>query len=115
MGERLIRQTNGHFSVFSDITDALSIFNATAEEIVELYVAEAAKRAREQAQQWVEGRAPGRRIYTPEEALKWAIVPDDDPDCDPETLATFRLRRDILRRQLAGEEVSEEEYTQACL
>lgn len=85
MGQRLIQQANGLLAVFSDVEDDLIIYDASADEIVEHYAAEAAERAREAARQWVEGRAPGRKTYSVKEAMEWfdrGVLAD--PDALPE-------------------------------
>jgi hypothetical protein len=70
MGRKLVKQANGRFSVFSTIVDDLIWLNGTRKQIINAYVLEAAERAREEAELWVDGKAPGRNVYTPEEILK---------------------------------------------
>lgn len=99
MGERLIRQANGLFAVYSDTVDDLVLYDSDAEGIINLYAEEAACRAREAARLWVEGKAPGRRIYTIEQAMEWFDVlhdPDLSEDHRSEAKAVAEKTRAIL-------------------
>lgn len=105
MGERLIRQANGLFAVFSDTVGNLILYDADADGIVEHYTTQAAERAREAARLWVEGKAPGRRIYTVEQAMAWFDVlhdPELDEDSRSEAKATTETARAILENPDSG-------------
>ena len=67
MGQRLIKQPNGKYSVFSTITEDLMLVDYTRQELVDHYVQEAAVDTRLRTEEWVDGEAPGRKIWTPEE------------------------------------------------
>lgn len=46
MGNQIIQQPDGHYAVFSTSTDTITVYDATEDEIVEMFAEEAAERAR---------------------------------------------------------------------
>lgn len=65
MGNQIIRQPDGHYAVFSSVTDTIIIYDATGDEIVDWFAEQAAERARRNAKRLLEHVADGepRRAY----------------------------------------------------
>lgn len=107
MGHRLIIQSTDPllYAVWSSVTGELFMHSATREEVIAYYEEQAAKEARERTERWLDGKNPGGRHWTPEDAVGWMVRDPDDP-C-PEDLR----RAEVTRRMLAGEEVPWDELT----
>lgn len=103
MGRRLVKQDNGLFAIWSSIVDAVILYNATAEQIVEFCVEEVAKREREEAELWVRGERSGSRVWTPAEVLAEEEAIIRDMKRDGEDASNRQQRLDENRRRLAGE------------
>jgi hypothetical protein len=65
MGNQIIKQPDGHYAIFSTITNTIHFWDATADEIVEYFAEQAAKRAREDTRRVLDHVAAGepRKAY----------------------------------------------------
>ncbi|GIH91964.1 hypothetical protein ACFFMN_33850 [Planobispora siamensis] len=65
MGYQIIKQPDGHFAVFSSVTDTIIVWDATEDEVVEWFAEQAAERARQDARRALEHVAADepRRAY----------------------------------------------------
>lgn len=60
MGHQIIKQPDDRYAVFSNNVDTWVVLDATADELVEMYAEDAAKRAREDTQRIVRALQEGR-------------------------------------------------------
>lgn len=60
MGQQIIKQPDGRYAVFSSITDTITVWDATADEIVEMYAERAAEDARRHVRRQLEHVAADR-------------------------------------------------------
>lgn len=65
MTQQIIRQPDGHYAVFSSVTDTITMYDATADEIVDEFVQREAQRTREHVERILEHVAAGTpdKIY----------------------------------------------------
>lgn len=79
MGNQIIRQPDGHYAVFSTVTDTIILWDATKDEIVDWFAEQAAERARQDARRILEHVATGnpRRAYY-QFAMTWDEALEDD-------------------------------------
>lgn len=72
MGRQIIRQPDGRYAVFCSVTDTIVVWDATEEEVVELFAERAADRARQDVRRLLGYVAAGnpRKAYF-QFALTW--------------------------------------------
>lgn len=81
MGNQILRQPDGRHAVFSSVTDTITVYDATEEEIIEYFAEAAAERARDDARRTLGFVSAGesRRAYA-QFALSWEGALDKDRD-----------------------------------
>ena len=90
MGQQVIKQPDGRFAVFSTNTDTITVWDATAEEIVQHFVDQAAKDARRHATETVRKVGDGRaRAVYHQFTMSWAEALEKDRDHDGEVHRHF--------------------------
>ena len=90
MSEKLVKQPNGLYAVFSSIVDDIILWDHTATELEAFYVERAAAEARLEVKEWVAGNLPGRKHWTPEEVVESIRFQHGDEKAD-KRLAQLRL------------------------
>ena len=73
MGQQIIRQPNGLFAVFSDISGTVEMWDASRDEVEAHFVDEAAERARAMVRATLDrvGRGDTRSVYR-RHAMTWS-------------------------------------------
>lgn len=93
MGQQVIKQPDGRFAIFSTNTDTINVWDATAEEIVEHFVDQAAADARRRATDIMEKVAGdrAREVYA-QFTMTWREALRDDRKHDGEVHKLFTPR-----------------------